>query len=384
MTTQLFKAKNMQSAIGMVNEQFGDDAIILSTKNTNGVVEIKASNDHDVIDSFAKNKQGKKDFTKLFFKNIDEKKIDSQSTKTFIDKKESKSTRESNYSDLKTETQVLNELDSIKKELKNINNYLNGMILTNETSLNDELSFTTPIKLRQQKFSHEIINKLSYSFKGKNTEEGKVSFFRELAKKLSSSDSSRLLKSKNIFIFGLSGSGKSTLVAKLATYISDNNKKSINFIDVSNNSTSHSEILRNFSRVLGFPMKTFKDVSLSNNNSESVNIFDFSGDIDFCLQKIKEIKNNYKEFEFCSILALQSGSNASMIKNVWAKVSDIKPMIAITKLDECWTGAEELSSLAEVRARIGIVTGTKVLIDSILPADEHSLTKYMKENFQSG
>ena len=31
--------------------------------------------------------------------------------------------------------------------------------------------------------------------------------------------------------------------------------------------------------------------------------------------------------------------------------------------------------------RIGIVTGTKVLIDSLIQANEDSLTKYMKENF---
>ena len=57
-------------------------------------------------------------------------------------------------------------------------------------------------------------------------------------------------------------------------------------------------------------------------------------------------------------------------------------MIAITKLDECWVGAEEFSSLALNNSRIGIVTGTKVLIDSIIEANENSLTKYMKENFK--
>ena len=38
MTTQLFKAKDVRSAIGLVTEEFGDDAIILSTKNNNGIV----------------------------------------------------------------------------------------------------------------------------------------------------------------------------------------------------------------------------------------------------------------------------------------------------------------------------------------------------------
>ena len=65
------------------------------------------------------------------------------------------------------------------------------------------------------------------------------------------------------------------------------------------------------------------------------------------------------------------------------KVSDIRPMTAITKLDECWVGAEEFSSLALNNSRIGIVTGTKVIIDSIIEASEDSLTKYMKENYKN-
>ena len=40
MSTQMFKAKDMKSAINLVNQEFGDDAIILSTKKNNGVVDI--------------------------------------------------------------------------------------------------------------------------------------------------------------------------------------------------------------------------------------------------------------------------------------------------------------------------------------------------------
>ena len=71
-----------------------------------------------------------------------------------------------------------------------------------------------------------------------------------------------------------------------------------------------------------------------------------------------------------------------MINGLTKKVSEIRPMVAVTKLDECWVGAEEFSSLALNNARIGIVMGTKVLIDSIIEANENSLTKYMKENFK--
>ena len=78
--------------------------------------------------------------------------------------------------------QKINEnIDSMRKEISN-------MILTDQSGISDQLSYFTPIKLRQEKFDPEIINKLNYSYIGKNTEEGRVSFFRELSKKLASND----------------------------------------------------------------------------------------------------------------------------------------------------------------------------------------------------
>ena len=72
-----------------------------------------------------------------------------------------------------------------------------------------------------------------------------------------------------------------------------------------------------------------------------------------------------------------------MINGIAKKVQEVRPMVAITKLDECWVGAEEFSSLAIHNARIGMVTGTKVIINSIIEANENALTKYMKDNFEN-
>ena len=384
MTTQLFKAKDVRSAIGMVTEEFGDEAIILSTKKNNGIVEIEASNNNEILTSFPRANEENKAFSKIFLKKLDEKNYKAPQKK--LPEKNIKSGLNKNINDIESQNNN-DDLKSIKKEILELKKQISGMILTNESNICDKLSSSTPIKLRQDNFSPKLISELNYSYQGRNLEEGKVSFFRELSKKLSINDFDRVLKSRNIFVFGNSGSGKSTLVAKLASYISDARKTTnINFIDVSNTSTNHSETLRGYSRVLGFKMKDFNSFNFNenfNNDVKDINIFDFSGDLSFSLKKINEIRNMYKNFDFCSILALQSGSNSAMINDVWNKVSNIKPMIAITKLDECWTGAEELSAIALNRARIGIFTGTKVLIDSILPANEHSLTKYMKENFQS-
>ncbi len=296
---------------------------------------------------------------------------------SYLGRKNSKSLN-SNQNDSKILKKIQEQLESLKSDM-------NSMILTDQNGVSDELSHYTPIKLRQEKFSPEIVNKLSYSFIGKNLEDGRVAFFRELSKKLASDDFSRFLNSQNIFVFGNSGSGKSTLSAKIASYLSDKkSSKIINFIDVNSSSTGSTDVLRSYSRVLGFPVKDYNFFNFNDSvEKNTINIFDFSGDLNFGVQKIKEIKNSFPSFNFCSILAVPSGSNSEMINGLTKKVSEIRPMVAVTKLDECWVGAEEFSSLALNNARIGLVTGTKVLIDSIIEANENSLTKYMKENFKS-
>ena len=384
MKTQTFKAKDVKSAINLVNTEFGDKAIILSTKKNNGFVEVEASDNDEIIIDHQKKVEERKNFSNVFLKELKSKsknKInDDQNKVSYLNKEDPLNKNQKTSNDSKEIFEkIRDEITSLRKEI-------NGMIVTDQSGISDELSHQTPIKLRQEKFSPEIINKLNYSFIGKNLEDGRVSFFRELSRKLASNDFSRILKSKNIFILGNSGSGKSTLAAKLASYLSDaKNTKKINFFEVTNSSTGHSDVLKSYSRVLGFNLSDYKSFDFKNYNDDSewINIFDFSGEINFSVQKIKEIKNSFPSFDFCSILTVQSGSNSEMINGIAKKVQEVRPMVAITKLDECWVGAEEFSSLAIHNARIGMVTGTKVIINSIIEANENALTKYMKDNFEN-
>ena len=73
MKTQTFKAKDVKSAINLVNSEFGDRAIILSTKKNNGFVEVEASDNDEIIIDHQK-KLRKKEFLKCFFERIKTKK----------------------------------------------------------------------------------------------------------------------------------------------------------------------------------------------------------------------------------------------------------------------------------------------------------------------
>ena len=70
MKTQLFKAKDMKSAINLVNNQFGENAVILSTRKNNGVVEVEASDSDDAIHKHNEKLKEKESFSKVFMKEI--------------------------------------------------------------------------------------------------------------------------------------------------------------------------------------------------------------------------------------------------------------------------------------------------------------------------
>ena len=70
MKTQLFKARDMKTAMNLVNDEYGDKAIILSTKRNNGVVEVEASDNDKVIETHKKKVEEKRNFSKVFNKSI--------------------------------------------------------------------------------------------------------------------------------------------------------------------------------------------------------------------------------------------------------------------------------------------------------------------------
>ena len=70
MKTQTFKAKDVKSAINLVNDEFGEKAIILSTKKNNGFVEIEASDNDNIIKNHQKLTEEKNTFSKTFLSHF--------------------------------------------------------------------------------------------------------------------------------------------------------------------------------------------------------------------------------------------------------------------------------------------------------------------------
>ena len=60
---------------------------------------------------------------------------------------------------------------------------------------------------------------------------------------------------------------------------------------------------------------------------------------------------------------------------------ELRPITALTKLDECESTASEFSALYHGHARIGMLSGTKSVVGAIAFASQKILSQYLKENF---
>ena len=377
--TTVIKAKDTASAMEKVVRELGEDCVILSTKKVNGQVSITASNSKKAKDA-VKKRYDKKKFANIYkFNsgklNINNNIINNPQKKLSEDKASSSSFLGINYKDIiKEEMSIL--LEKIDKKLENIyitDNYKN-------------YNFSNFLKLKQVGFSNKILEKFLDKNLENSYEESRVNFFRKLSENLSSPFPERIFNSKLILVTGTSGTGKTTMTAKIASAIVDKlGRNNIVLAELCRNSKSASEDLKSFARLLNIPITNqLKNGDLSDTmilNDSAKIVVDLAGDIETGNKIIESLEARHGDNNICSILCLQSGSSTEMIENTWKKIKAQRPIIALTKSDECNLSSMAMSKIAELKGKIGLVSGTRSIVDSLLFTNSDILAKYMKENF---
>ena len=377
--TTVIKAKDTASAMEKVVRELGEDCVILSTKKVNGQVSITASNSKKAKDA-VKKRYDKKKFANIYkFNsgklNINNNIINNPQKKLSEDKASSSSFSGINYKDIiKEEMSIL--LEKIDKKLENIyitDNYKN-------------YNFSNFLKLKQVGFSNKILEKFLDKNLNNSYEESRVNFFRKLSENLSSPFPERIFNSKLILVTGTSGTGKTTMTAKIASAIVDKlGRNNIVLAELCRNSKSASEDLKSFARLLNIPITNqlkngdLSDTMILNDNAKIV--VDLAGDIETGNKIIESLEARHGDNNICSILCLQSGSSTEMIENTWKKIKAQRPIIALTKSDECNLSSMAMSKIAELKGKVGLVSGTRSIVDSLLFTNSDILAKYMKENF---
>ena len=394
MTQHKVIADDSLSAMDEISRVLGKEAVILKTQRRNGKIEILGSNNiEDIASSNAKkiNKQ-KSSFSHLFSNhNLKQDLQNRQFNKILENKdigneiKKEKVQENKNYKLGKTFV----DIETFSEFTNKIENLLKNMIIADIDEFSNFKNKSLTIQLLKRGFSKKIVSEFQEKIiNNKEIEDPELFFHHYLAKKLVLPFEDQFLNSEVIFLNGPTGSGKTTLCAKISSYILDNlfsakEKDKLSILNFAPKSNVNSELL-NFGKLLNLKVSSVSSLDslvkyIEEHKHKTKLIIDISlekNELSGYLEYLEKITLNKK---YLNLLALPSSTNKNMIKSMMNVYKNSFPTIALTKLDEAQISAEELSIFAELKCKIGILSGSRSIIGSLAFAKSEVLAQYMKD-----
>ena len=362
-------ASDTATAMDEIWDQLGPDAMIVSTKKQQGKIVMEATT--EAVAKQAKpawaNETG---FGKLF-------------TNQMISKAPCHVADSSQPDDT---TAQQNELTGIRHDLAALQDMLTGMVLTDLDGINPALVPSTRVSLQRAGFSHKILQDLQTHHAGYSYSEGCERFLQALASQLVHPTNATILQKRLIFVVGASGTGRTTMVAKISAMLRDQNpSKEIVLASLNGQNGTANHQLQSFGRLLNLPTVTLGLLPPVEDFNKMTDydfmVIDVASDSPESVEKVGSIQTRLGETEVGTLLAIPGSTSHSMINTTIKRFHALKPLVALTKLDECETKPAEFSALAENSAQIAILSGTKSVIDPAVFASETILLQYLQENF---
>ncbi len=382
MTTYKFLASDSASAMEEVVKKLGPDALIISTSKRGNKVEIEATND-------LSNHQKQKDITGNF-SDVLHSKID------FLREKQRNriyNKTSNDYDAGNTGTNLVNqnkssEMAKVREQIKDLQNMLSGMVITDEKGLNEQTGNSVSLKLRHLEFTPEIVSSLKPAYDGLNIDRGLAAFIKAFANKIACEEIHDIFKSQVIFIVGPSGSGKTTLSAKLAARIMEDNKQmKPTLVSMESEVVNWREDLAHYSKLLNIPKINYQ-IEENCKNFESIcsgqKIVDVSLITEESKYLIQNVRDQLGATKVTTILCLPSGSSKQLLTSQISKYMDFKPIIAFTKIDECQLFARELCVLANKHVKMGLITGSKTILGSVALSGPDVLARHLESYITDG
>ena len=391
MTTITVTAADTAQAMDKIVERLGEDALILETVKRNGRIEMIATDSAEETETpvpltGATQTSAKAapalnieigseaGFTDLF---------DQQMIKTV---KESARTSASAVDHLVGRTIAASDNLEIVTELRSIRQMLNGMMITHPEGLEVTLGHAAPVRLHQAGFSPKAIQELHGHMVGLDAEDAVTSFINALADRVVHRDAESVFASRIIFVIGSSGTGKTTLATKIAAYFKERGiSDRIMLAAAAGPGISASEDINSYARLLNMRAAQLGIGEVSTAVQETSNriVIDVNAAPEDAITAIHEVMQRLGTGKVTVVQAIPGGSSANMIKHQCKLYRRLSPMIALTKLDECEAMPAELSTLALDGSGVGLLTGTKSIVDGIAIATMPILAQYLQENATS-
>ena len=271
----------------------------------------------------------------------------------------------------------------ILDELRDLRSMLNGMMLTRPEGLDVTLGHAAPVRLQQAGFSPQVIYALHHHMTGLDHDNAVDAFIHALADRVIHNNARAVFDAKLVCVVGSSGSGKTTLATKIAAYFKENGiSERITLASATGQGTGQNEDIKSYARLLNIRSTDFGIGELATAIQETSNrmIVDVDAGSSDALEAILAARQHLGRDRVSIVQAVPGGSSATMITHQCRLFQKLKPLIALTKLDECETRPAELSALALEGSGVGLLTGTTAIVGGIAIATTPILAQYLKEN----
>ena len=380
MTILTFTGEDSATAMEKMADQLGENCYILSTTKRGNQIEISAT-DNPVEAGWGKRKaKPRKQFTDIFAetnanmagKNQSANNSDNQAALT-----EAGGERPiSGY-------QIPAYIADLREHMVEMKSMLNGMVLTDDAALRNDMGMSTPVQLRQLGFSDVIVQELKHSFVDVDYETGQRNFIASLADKLVHENPQTALQADVIFVVGGNGVGKTSLAGKIGAHILEGSaKKPVTLAEMTDTQTNPDDTLLQLARLINVPVCKFRSDEITQQMTAVGEryVVDVSCAPDIANDVIAQVREALPGARMIVVLALAGASSARLIRQQTGVYAKLEPMVCLTKLDECGAGPIEFSQIAQSGEKLGLLTGSRAMIDSLSFADVRLVTDYIAEN----
>ena len=393
MPTLTVSADDSATAMEEIVQKLGENSYILSTEKTGGKIHIKATNDikPEIGRPALKRKKAFQNALTRADSNLAPVNIakndmvlepniismsNSAETKNITPETARLKNSNGDYS------ASIGELEKLETRLNKITHMLDGMILTRRDEAELGIGRNSYIAMQQAGFSPELVSSLRDTLNTRNEKLGCKSFLRELSERLIVTDPASLMEQKHIFVVGPAGSGKSSLAAKLAVKRREMSMNTtVRLIEIDQPGVTPCDGLKYHGRLLNMQINktTPENAQEEYIDSSAPTITDICLNPHDIPRVLDSLEMKLGSENMTVLIALPGGASARLIRQQCTLFKSFNPVIALTRLDECETGPEEFSVLAEMAMKIGVFTGSRGLVDSIIFASIPALTQYLED-----
>lgn len=373
MTILTFTGEDSADAMEKMADQLGENCFILSTVKRGNQIEISAT-DNPAEAGWGKRKpKPRKQFADIFTET---------STKMAGDNKAA------GLSDADGERtisgyQIPAYIADLQTHLVEMKSMLSGMVLTDDVALRNDLGLSTPVQLRQLGFSDVIVHELKHSFVDVDYETGQRRFLVSLADKLVHEDPQSQVQADVTFVVGGHGVGKTSLAGKLAAHLLEGGtKKPVTLAEMADTGANPDDSLLQLARLINAPVCKFRPDTIADQMTAVGEryIVDVSCAPEIACEAIAQVREALPGARVSVVLALAAASSTRLIRQQTGAFGKLEPMVCLTKLDECPAGPAEFSQIAQSGEKLGLLTGSRAMIDSLSFADVRPVADYIAEN----